>query len=342
MGGTSRMIEIAVVGCGVWGRNHIRVLSSLRGAKVDKAVDPSLTALGWVREFFPGIACEQDVDSILNDPAIEAVVIATPTRSHYDLTRRALAAGKHVLCEKPLCQTAKEARELVDLAATGGLRLMVGHIFLFNAGLQKVKQLLDAGEIGRVYYLSAVRTNLGPIRDDVNASYDLAAHDVSIFNWLLGGPPEAVSATGASFLQPGIEDVAFISLRYPRDIFANIHASWLNPKKVRQITVVGSRTMVTWDDLELNTPVTIYDKGANPEHEYSEYGEFLRLSMWDGDVRQPKVNLGEPLRAEDRHFLDRIRNDGDLQSDGVFSLDVVRVLEAAELSLKQGGLAITL
>jgi predicted dehydrogenase len=286
---------------------------------------------------FPGVNTTQDYRQVLEDLAVHAVVVVTPTKTHYPIVREALLAGKHVLCEKPLCKNTTEAQELIELARQRNLILMVGHVFLFNPGIVKIKEILDLGELGNLHYLSAVRTNLGPIRADVNAAYDLATHDISIFNWLLGSEPESVSAIGASFLQPGIEDVVFISMTYPNNVVANIRCSWLDPKKVRQITVVGSHKMVTWDDLDSNTPVAIYEKGASAKQDYNDYGEFLRITMWDGDVRLPKVEADEPLRIQDRYFLDCLQEGKIGRSDGEFSLGVVRSLEAINQSLKSGG-----
>jgi len=215
--------------------------------------------------------------------------------------------------------------------------LMVGHVFLFNAGILKLKELIDTGELGTIRYLSASHTNLGPIRSDVDVTYDLCSHDISIFNWLLGSEPEVVSATGASFVQPGVEDVVFVSMKYPGNVLVSINASWLDPKKVRQITVVGSRQMATWDDLQLTTPIAIYDKGANTAQDYEDYGEFLRLSMWDRDVRLPKVEFVEPLKAQATEFLRSLQDGHNDRSDGMFGLRVVKVLEAIADSVQQGG-----
>lgn len=331
------MVNLAVIGCGRWGPNHIRAFNSLRDARAVAAADTDPAQLARAAESFPGLRMEQDYRRLLDDAALDAVVVATPTRTHYQVTRDALESGKHVLCEKPLCATSAQAQELVELARSRGRVLMVGHVFLFNAGIVAAKALVDGGELGTLHYLAATRTNLGPIRSDVDATYDLATHDISIFNWLLSSAPETVSAIGGSFLQQGIADVVFITLRYPGNVLAHIHASWLNPKKVRQITIVGSKKMLTWDDLELNTPVAIYDKGANTTPAYSDYGEFLRVSMWEGDVRLPKINLEEPLKVQARAFLDAIRRGIVERSDGDFSVQVVRTLEAASASLARGG-----
>jgi predicted dehydrogenase len=231
----------------------------------------------------------------------------------------------------------REGEELTELARVQQRILMVGHVFLFNAGIIKLKEMIDTGQLGNLLYLTALRTNLGPIRSDVGATYDLATHDISIFNWLLNSVPSVVSATGAAFVRDTVEDVAFISLRYPSGAIASITASWLDPKKVRQITVVGDQRMVTWDDLLPATPIAIYDKGATTTQEYSDFGTFLRLSMWDGDVRLPKLNAEEPLRSQALEFVRAVQQMAPPRSDAAFSLGVIRVLEAAVLSMRQGG-----
>jgi predicted dehydrogenase len=331
------MTGVSVVGCGQWGPNHIRTFQAQPGVEVISAVDSDPARLDRVRWLFPGVECHQEFAKTLGDERVNVIVIATPLSTHYSLTRDALNAGKHVLCEKPLCETTSQARELVELAQKRGLVLMTGHVFLFNPGIIKVKELVDKGDAGRLYYLSALRTNLGPIRQDCNAAFDLATHDVSIFNWIMGSEPSEVSATGATFLRPGVEDVVSISLKYPNDVFAMIQASWLNPKKVRQITVVGSNQMITWDDLQIGAPVAVYDKHADISKDYSDYGEFLRVSTWEGDVRLPRVATEEPLKLQVRYFLDAIAKGSVETSGGEFSLGVVRVLQAISASLKMNG-----
>ncbi len=330
-------IKLVVVGCGAWGPNHIRNFSSIKGCEVVGIADVDRNRLERVAAAFPHIRCDTDYRGFLEDSAVQAVVVATPTCTHHSVVGAALAAGKHVLCEKPLCIRAQDAGELVKLARKNERILMVGHVFLFNPGIIRLKEILDTGDLGDVQYMSATRTNLGPIRRDVNASFDLASHDISIFNWLMGREPLMVSACGASFLQTGIEDVVNISLRYEPNVLATILVSWLSPKKVRQVTVVGNRKMVTWDDLDLTVPVAIYDKGAASVPEYSGYGEFLRVKTWDGDVRLPKVAQEEPLKAQAHYFADCICTGKVCRSDGDFSLGVVRVLEAINRSLANKG-----
>ena len=331
------VIKLAVIGCGHWGPNHIRNFNALPQSRVDTVADLDEGRLEYVRKLYPGLRCVRDYRSVVKVPDIDAVVVATPVNTHYEVVRESILAGKHVLCGKPLCKSSKQGEELVELARANGCLLMVGHVFLFNAGIAKLKELVDAGELGMLRYLSASRTNLGPIRSDVDAAYDLCSHDISIFNWLLGSEPEVVSATGASFVQPGVEDVVFVSMRYPGNVLASIHASWLDPKKVRQITVVGSRQMATWDDLQLTTPIAIYDKGANTVQDYEDYGEFLRLSMWDRDIRLPKVDFVEPLKAQAIDFICSLEDGHTGLSDGMFGLKVVKVLEAIDSSMQQGG-----
>jgi Predicted dehydrogenases and related proteins len=331
-------VSIALIGCGAWGANHARVFSALPESKLVAVADGDPKQLRKLGVLYPGLRLETDYRRLLEDEAIEALVIATPTHTHYRIVKEALEAGKHILCEKPLCKTEAESQELADLAEKESKTLMVGHTFLFNPGLNKIRELVVNNELGQFRYLSSIRTNLGPIRSDVNAAYDLATHDIAIFNWLLNAEPEMVSAIGASFLQPGVEDVVLISMRYPGNILASIHASWLDPKKVRQITVVGSRKMATWNDLELTTPVAIYEKGVDVQNTANDYGEFLRMAMWDGDVRLPKIQLEEPLRVQARYFLNAVRQGLQLERSGPqFSVGVVRVLEAIAKSIAAHG-----
>jgi len=331
------MTGVAVIGCGQWGPNHIRNFQAEQDSRVLFAVDSDPAKLDRMRTLYPDVKGSASLADATRAENVDAIVVATPVSSHYDIVCQALAAGKHVLCEKPLCETVSEAEELVKLAKEHKRILMVGHVFLFNPGIIKLKEFTDKGELGHVYYLSAVRTNLGPIRKDCNAAFDLATHDVSIFNWLLDSEPIEVSATGAAFLQANVEDVVSISMKYPDNVFATIQASWLNPKKVRQITVVGSQQMVTWDDLQLGAPVACYDKRANLKVQYADYGEFLRVSTWEGDVRLPRVGTEEPLKMQTRYFLNAVQKGSIQISDGNFAVGVMRTLQAVSCSLAQNG-----
>ncbi len=327
-------LKLGVIGCGHWGPNHIRVFSQLKDCAVMAISESSEQRLADVCEMFPHVRGFRDYREMLRDAGLDAVVIVTPTKTHSEVVAEALHAGKHVLCEKPLCTTGAEGAELVALAEARGLVLMVGHVFLFNAGMLKLKELVDSGEVGAIRSLTAVRTNLGPVRSDVNAAWDLASHDIAVFNWLLEAEPVAVQAMGAAFIQPGIEDVVNISLKYPGGVLASIQCSWLDPKKVRHVTLVGSKRMITWDDLALSNPVAVYEKSVETKLEVSDYGEFLRLSMLDGDVRLPKVQAGEPLKAQDSEFLSAIRERRSPRSDGNFAVGVVRALCRIEECLR--------
>ncbi len=331
------MINIGVIGCGQWGPNHIRNFSNLPNSEVVAVADLDGNRLKQILKQYPSTTIiEKNYMRLLERENIHAVVIATPTKSHYRVTKDALEAGKHVLCEKPLCQTVEEGEELTALAEKKGLILMVGHVFLFNPGILKLKEILKFNDLGKIYYIAATRTNLGPIRNDVNSVYDLASHDISIFNFLLDALPLEVSAVGMSFLQKGIEDVTFISMKYPNDILANIRVSWLDPKKIRQITVVGDKKMVSWDDLVNIGPVMIFDKGVLREPYYEDYGEFQLLAR-EGDAVIPRVKMEEPLRVQARYFLSCLEKRSIEISDGRNGVDVVRVITAVIKSISMGG-----
>jgi len=333
------MTSVGIIGCGHWGNNYVRLLSTLPDAYLAACADASEERLQSVHAAYPDVRTMQDADSVLADPEIDAVVIATPTSTHYDLARRALEAGKDVLCEKPLAMTAKQCNELADLADGGGRILMVGHIFVFNPGIQKLREFAAAGEYGRIYYLHSTRTNLGPFRNDCNVVWDLAPHDVSIFGYLLDAQPTEVAARGMAFLQPGVPDVTFISLTFPDQILAQIHVSWLDPRKVRQITIVGDRKMVSWDDLDHVGPIKVYDKRVTREPFYESFGEFVLLAR-EGDITIPKVATTEPLKVEVSHFLECVRTRRQPLTNGRNGADVVCVLEAIQESLDGNGVPV--
>jgi predicted dehydrogenase len=330
------MIRIGVIGCGHWGPNHVRNFDRLANVRMVAVADRDPARLAAMREVLPSLRLEEDAAKVIGARDIDAVIIATPTSTHYPMAKAALAAGQHVLCEKPLCLDHVQAEELNHAAQSSGLVLMVGYTFLFNAGIAALGRLVSQGELGKIYYLSAVRTNLGPIRSDVNAVYDLATHDVAIFNWLLDSVPRRVQASGGSFIQKGIEDVVTICLEYPNGVFGTIHVSWLNPRKVREMSVVGALRMATWNDLEMSTPIAIFDRGAHSAPEVRDYGETLRVNMWDGDVRLPKIQLEEPLKVQARYFVDGIASGHIALANGGFSVGVTSAVEAAAESLRTG------
>jgi predicted dehydrogenase len=334
------VIGVAVVGVGQWGPNLVRNFHDHPRSRVAWLIDRDEARLERVRGHYPDVAVGHDITRALEDGDVDAVVVATPTKTHYELGRAALSAGKHVLVEKPLTTSTADALDLVALADERDLVLMVGHVFLYNEAIQRVKHYLVDGSLGRVYYVSMVRTNLGPIRVDVNAAWDLAAHDIAIANWWLDAGPTSVSAIGGTWINPGLEDAVFASLRYPNDVLVKLDASWLNPRKVRDITIVGEKRMLTVDDMNLTEPVRIYDKGVSDERIVPEFVDTFasfRASTREGDITVPRVPIGEPLRAECDHFIECIEFRKRPLTGGLEGAAVVRVLEALDRSIADGG-----
>jgi predicted dehydrogenase len=314
----------------------VRVFSQIKDSRVVACADLDPKRLEAIHEQHPQVKGFRDYREMLKTAEVEAVVVAAPTQVHYPLVKAALEANKHVLCEKPLCTVSQEAAELVALAKARQRLLMTGHVFLYNSGIIKLRDLVSSGDPGKIYYLRALRTNLGPVRRDVNSVFDLATHDIAIFNWVLGSRPESVSAVGGHFLQETIEDVAFISLCYPNNVLGHIQVSWLDPKKLREIVVVGDKKMVIWDELAPAGPITIYDKTVVRHENYQDFGQFQLLAR-EGDITIPKVRMEEPLKVQNRFFLKCVGEGHLPMNDGPFAVDVVKVLEAIEKSLKNGG-----
>jgi predicted dehydrogenase len=302
--------------------------------------DPRPERRTAAQRLFRDVPTFEDPATLLDPAHVDALVIATPVASHTALAAPALQRGLHVLCEKPLASTAAECRVLCDIADQAGRILMVGHVFLYNPGLLHVKADLDRGHFGRVFYIDAVRTNLGPVRTDVGAIHDLGCHDISMFNFLLGAKPLTVSAEGGRFLSQDREDVGFLSLRYPGNVLCHLHTSWLNPRKVRQLTLVGERRMAVWDDMNTFEPVRYYDRGFTPK-DYSSFGEF-HLVLRDGDIAVPKVEPREPIAAQAAGFIQAIRTGQPPLADGRSAIDVVEVLEAAQRSMAAQGQAVAI
>jgi len=338
-----KLINVGVIGCGHWGPNHIRVFSQLSDSEVSMCADPDKERLGAIQKIFPNVNATTDHQDIFNKPNIDAVCIAAPTNFHYLLTKEALECGKHVLCEKPLALTADECQELKDLAEQKSKVLMVGHVFLFNAGIVWLKSYIQSGQLGRIHYAYAIRTNLGPFRYDVNALWDLAPHDISIFNYLFNGCPVNVSGRGQKCLGETLEDLAFATLEYPDHVLANIHVSWLDPKKVRQITIVGDKKMIVWDDLDDAGSIKLYDKHVEKTKVFYEtYGEFQLLSK-EGSITIPNIDAVEPLKAQGEYFIGCIQKKLPPElSDAQKGLDVVKTLTAIQSSIEQKGLSVTI
>jgi predicted dehydrogenase len=334
------MLEIAVFGAGHWGPNLIRCFDGQRRSRVRWIVDPVPQRLEAASLRFPHAKVASDPEPVFADPNVHAVVVATPTVHHEALVRRALESDLHVFVEKPLTSDSRSSRELCELAAQRNRVLLVGHIFLFNPAVEWVHEALGRGDLGRVYYLASNRTNLGPIRADVNAAWDLAAQDIAIFNFWLDALPVGVSAHGHAWINPGLHDAVFATLRYPNDVLANVHVSWLNPSKVRQITLVASKKMLGLDDLHATEPIRLYDKtvtDAQDPRAFVDTFAGFRSVVHTGNITIPPVRTGEPLVLECAHFLDCIENGTTPRSGGPEGLAVVRVLEAMDRSMADGG-----
>jgi len=334
------LVRVAVIGAGHWGPNLLRNFHDNHLSEVAWVCDTDSGRLSQVSARFPGVSTSTDVNDLFADESVDAVVIASPTTTHFTLAKQALLSGKHVLVEKPISRSSEEAGQLCDLAVQQGLTLMVGHVFVYNPAVQKVKDYLDEGSLGEVYYISMVRTNLGPIRMDVSASWDLASHDISILNYWLGTSALTCSATGGTWINEGREDVVFASLRYPKEVMVNLHVSWLNPRKARDITVVGERRMLTFSDMDLSEPIRIYDKTVTEERTIPTFIDnfaSFRASVREGDITIPRVAMGEPLRTECDHFIECIVEGRPPLTGGPEGLAVVSVLEAIDRSIANSG-----
>jgi len=328
-------VTVGVVGVGGWGRNLARNYSQIPEARLRYVCDLDEQRLASVKSQFQPELATTLFDDLLSDEELQAIVIATTGPSHYRLCKQALKAGKDVYVEKPFVLTSGEAKELVDLAKNTGRILMVGHLLEYHPVVQRLKDLVDSGELGDIRYIYSQRLNLGTVRMDENALWNFAPHDISVILYLLGVEPSDVSARGQSYLQPGIEDVVFMSLNFGDSAMGHVHVSWLDPHKIRRITIVGSKRMAVFDDLEPNEKLKIYDKGAEINAEYDSFAEYVGLRF--GDITVPYIKVGEPLRIECDHFLHCVRTREQPLSDGLDGLRVVRVLEAADASLARNG-----
>jgi predicted dehydrogenase len=335
------LLTIGVIGCGYWGPNLIRNFVSLKESRVKTCTDLSEERLQHMKQLYPSIETTTNYMDIIEDPEIDAVVIATPVSSHFPIAKAALEAGRHVFVEKPLAQSVDEGIRLIKLADEKKRVLMVGHTFVYTAAVNKIKELINANELGEIFYITTSRVNLGIFQEDINVVWDLAPHDVSIMNYILNSHPISVSAVGHSYIQPEIEDVAFINLRYPEAIVANIQVSWLNPNKIRKTTVVGSKKMLVYDDVSSLEKIRIYDKGVTVTPHYDTFGEF-QLSYRYGDISIPKLEDAEPLKIECQHFIDCIDGKCDSRSSGRHGLEVLLALDAADRSMKDRGMEITI
>jgi predicted dehydrogenase len=329
--------KIAIVGAGYWGVNYVRMFSDLLRPERVLVCDAQPDRLSEIAGRFPGVETTTSFEDVLSRDDVDAAVICTPATTHHELAQRALMAEKHLLVEKPLTRVAADAEELISIAREKDVTLMVGHTFIHNPAVRKVKSYVERGDVGKIYYLYSQRTNMGPIRKDVNAIWDLAPHDISIFNYLLGASPQWVSAVGARVLGNGRQDVGFITLGYPDGVVANIHVSWADPNKVRQLVVVGSDKRIVFDDLNMMERVRVFEKGVRADPaEPASYGEYL-IQMRDGDIISPKIEVSEPLKNQCVHFLECLEKGIEPITDGQSGADVVRVMEAIDRSVELNG-----
>jgi predicted dehydrogenase len=329
------------VGCGYWGPNLIRNLRQAPECRLKMVCDTSEGRLSHMRRVYPEVATTSQFEELSQDPEMDAIVIATPVHFHYAMAKAALKAGKHVFIEKPMARTQAEAEELVELAERNRLTLMVGHTFLFSPAVRRMKDIIEAGDIGEVQYIAACRLNLGLFQKDINVAWDLAPHDISILLYLLDEYPTGVSCQGSSHVIHGIEDVTMMYLTFRRHRCAFIHNSWLDPKKVRQMTVVGSRRMIVYDDTQPLEKLRIYDARVEVPPHYDSFAEFT-YSYHYGDSYVPYIKQDEPLKLECQHFLECIRTGAQPLANGRLGLEVVRVLESASDSLRQQGASMAL
>jgi predicted dehydrogenase len=328
-------IKVGVIGCGYWGPNLIRNFVEIPTSQVVAVADLREERLEHIQSRYPRIETTQDYQSLFSMD-LDAVVVATPPSTHYKIARDCLEHDLSVLVEKPITLRSRDAEELIEIADTRGLTLMVGHTFEYNSAVQALKELIQSGELGEIYYIDAVRVNLGLFQTKLSVLWDLAPHDISILLYLLDRDPISVSAQGMDCLFEGVHDIAYMHLIFPGRVLANVHLSWLDPCKVRRITIIGSRKMVVFDDIEPLEKIKIYDKGVEVPPYTNTFDEF-QLSYRYGDIVIPHIPFVEPLRAECNHFIESVKNHTEPQSSGTVGLKVVKVVEAATRSLENGG-----
>ncbi|MGA8478722.1 MAG: Gfo/Idh/MocA family oxidoreductase [Chthoniobacterales bacterium] len=334
-------IVVGVVGCGYWGPNLVRNFKGLSKCNLRAMCDTSETRLKHMRSLYSDVEGLTDFEHLLNGVGLDAVVVATPVKHHYSLAKASLLAGKHTLIEKPMASSSAECEELIEIAERNGLVLMVGHTFLYSAPVRKIVEIVQAGDIGEIRYINSRRLNLGLFQKDINVAWDLAPHDISIILHILGEFPQTVNCQGNAHVTPGIEDVTNISLSFRQKRFATIQSSWLEPRKVRDMTIVGTRRMIVYDDLQTNEKIRIYDVRVERPPHYDTFADF-HYSYHYGDSYIPHIQQEEPLKAECQHFLDCIQNGVKPLTSGHRGLELVRILEAASASLKGHGAPVTL
>ncbi|MCK4578519.1 MAG: Gfo/Idh/MocA family oxidoreductase [Candidatus Marinimicrobia bacterium] len=336
-------VRIVQIGCGYWGPNVLRNLVNHSNIELVGVIDTDPQVKNWIKEHYPDIPVQANFDlDLLDHWQAQAVVIATPAHTHYDLAIQVLSSGRHCLVEKPLARTSKECEALIKAASSNGQILMVGHTFLYNSVVRELRRIIKSGDLGEIYYSHAQRLNLGRIRKDIDVAWNLAPHDISILIYLFDNSPVRVAARGVSFIQKQIADVAFLELEFPDGKYALIHVSWLDPQKIRRITIVGSEKMAVYDDVA-EKKLTIYDKGVDRMHpenatlgDFDDFGTF-QLRLRAGGITIPQINFLEPLKVEVAEFINAISENRPALTDGTNGLLTVRVLEAVSKSMANNG-----
>ncbi len=331
------MIQVGVIGYGYWGPNIVRNFRSLESARVVAICDKSSSSLRRAKHAYPEVQVTSDPRELLGSADIDAVAVITPVWTHFELAKAALENGKHVFVEKPFTSTSSQAEELIELAEKNGLKIMVDHTFLFTGAVKKIRQLLDEDALGKLYYYDSTRVNLGLFQHDVNVIWDLAPHDFSIVDYLIGGRPDAIVATGEAHVN-GLPDVAYVTIYFPGNIIAHINVNWLSPVKIRTTLIGGEKKMLVWNDLEADEKIKVYDKGVQVTSREGVYE--LLVGYRSGDMWAPKIEPSEALKGELEYFVECIQTGMTPFNDGLAGLRVVRMLEAAEESLKHKGEAV--
>jgi predicted dehydrogenase len=329
------MIHIAVIGYGYWGPNLVRNFASVEGASVAVVCDLSPQRLGESKLRYPYLETTTEFCTVLDNPAIDAVAIATPVRTHYEFARKALEHGKHVLVEKPIAASVAEAECLLDLAAKRDLRLMVNHTFIYTGAVRKMKEIVASGTLGDLYYLDSVRINLGLFQRDVNVLWDLAPHDIAIMDHLISEAPVSVCANGVCHIGNGIENVAYLTVYFNSGLIAHFHNNWLDPVKIRTLMLGGSKKMVLYDDMEISEKIKVYDRGVEITTADSLRDALISYRL--GDMWAPRLDTAEALARMAKEFIASIKDGRPPLTDGQSGLNVVRILEAAEMSIKHRG-----
>jgi predicted dehydrogenase len=337
----SKTLNVGVVGCGYWGPNLIRNFRKQPNCRLRVACDLSQERLDYIKELYPEVEGVTDYAKLLNDYDLDAVAIATAVQFHHPMAKAALEAGKHVFIEKPMASSTAQCDELLDLGKSKGLTIMVGHTFLYSAPVRRIKEIIDKGDIGKLQYVSSRRLNLGLFQKDINVAWDLAPHDLSIILHIVNEWPSAVNCTGNANVTPGIEDITNMSITFPSGRFATVASSWLDPRKVREMTFVGSRRMIVYDDVQPLEKIRIFDTRVERPPHYDTFAEFTYAYHY-GDQYIPYVKQTEPLKVETAHFLDCVRTGDRPISNGEQGRELVRILEASSNSLKQHGAPIVL